>query len=625
MKVFALTVVLLFVGCAFGDLYMQNPRGSNDRLNEANTNRNNANRLFDSQNNAKGGYCWGPAMSFYEGSQLTIEWTAQHGCGNSKLYCNMVIQYMCTKNDADPMIRIRDGTTTNTIPDTPDGPTATDANGDLLYGMHESYDSYQACKKRQRNMGLWISDRESEGGLTAGRSSSIYTRQNNNGDRHGYECPEERDYYPYWAPSEWKDIAILTHDKSWCSYYQKHSQNVDSRGKCVDANDDKTLLSPNAAGGCQTKGGKWEKVNSKGKGSPECIQAPWSRDNHLGNGRTGYANSYNWTIPDDEDCIKDNKCACVLRLRYNISTTDLNGAAQGNVNGNSPTNFIDWRSNAAASPIYDDEIVNGSGMVVQLAMDTTQFGRTFQDRSHVFQIRPRKGSNVPPNVRVFNLNVRGKRGNIVETYPATEYDFVPEVLYVRLGDYIHFQWTGCDTNPAGNAGEGTDQTDRSNIVQIENLGANEPASDKWLSKHLTLFDSAATRKRMAFVDQNPDDCQDYATLLKNNNNNEDQAKRDVHNCMKLNAGSQYFDGGALRMNHTTNERVGFYYMSTRNNNFSNRGQKGVIFVLNVLPDWAIGLVSAGAGLFVASAGIAGGIFYAKSHPHSKIAEIFNRF
>ncbi len=32
------------------------PSGSNNRLNEANNNRNNANRLFDSQNNDRGGY-----------------------------------------------------------------------------------------------------------------------------------------------------------------------------------------------------------------------------------------------------------------------------------------------------------------------------------------------------------------------------------------------------------------------------------------------------------------------------------------------------------------------------------------------------------------------------------------
>ena len=62
--------------------------------------------------------------------------------------------------------------------------------------------------------------------------------------------------------------------------------------------------------------GKWEKIPKHNIPAPDCIQAPKSRDNHNGNGVNGFANTYNWTIPDH---VHDN---CVLRLRYNISTGD---------------------------------------------------------------------------------------------------------------------------------------------------------------------------------------------------------------------------------------------------------------------------------------------------------------
>jgi hypothetical protein len=51
-----------------------------------------------------------------------------------------------------------------------------------------------------------------------------------------------------------------------------------------------------------------------------------------------------------------------------------------------------------------------------------------------------------------NLNVRGKRGNIVQCYPAVEYDFVPNELPVGKSDLVHLQWTGSNTHNNGSPG-----------------------------------------------------------------------------------------------------------------------------------------------------------------------------
>jgi hypothetical protein len=124
---------------------------------------------------------------------------------------------------------------------------------------------------------------------------------------------------------------------------------------------------------------------------------------------------------------------------------------------------------------------------------------------------------------------------------------------------------------------------------------------------------------MALLDQTG--CLTYQQLLARNNNDANAAKQDKLNCMKLNAApTGYFNGGLIKMNLTGT----FYYMSSRNNNFSNRGQKATLIVQPLLPNWAVGIVVTGAVLFVGSAGVAGAMLYAKSHPHSSIANVFTK-
>jgi hypothetical protein len=635
-----LVVFCAFLALVASDCYMQWPRGSNDRLNEANTDRNNANRLFDSQNNAKGGYCKGPAMSFYVGSQITMSWTSQHGCGRlGSILCNFVIQYMCSMSDADPYHLIRDGSgsTTNTITDDVTGPTTTDTNVDttaetydtnLLYGMHENYDYYQMCKGRDRNQGLFIADRESQGGLTANRRSAIYTRQNNNGDRHGYECTEERDYYPYWGPSPWIDAAILTQNTAWCSFYQQQSQNQMARGWCqkdatdtTDNQDDDIYSRYISQTDCTNKGYIWNTVPAWGVAAPDCIQTSFTRENHLGNTFGGFEDTYNWTVPSQiptnwtqglaSDCVAGSNCNCVVRLRYNISTSDgtTDSAVNFEQNADPRSGFIDFTKNGRSSPITQNPTVTLDGYKIQLALNTNQFGRTFQDRSHVFHVLPRP-AGLPATTRIWNLGVKGKRGNIVQTYPATEYIFVPEFASVTAGDYVHFQWTGCDTNPAGNAGEGRDQTDRSNIMQLKSKADSYPVTDTWVASNpnLVMFTDTTLRGYMTYAGQT--DC-DPTTLNNNNANN---------NCYKLNAASQLFDAGLVQMNTTGN----YYFMSARNNNFSNRGQKGTMNVNNFIPTWAVGVVIAGAAVFVGATTVGGLVLYAKTHPHSAASNLVSR-
>ena len=76
--------------------------------------------------------------------------------------------------------------------------------------------------------------------------------------------------------------------------------------------------------------------------------------------------------------------------------------------------------------------------------------------THVFRIKPWPSSIVQFGLSaIHNFNVRGRRGNIVDVYPAVEYDFVGSGLegskYGEIAqyDHLHIQWCGSDANPQG--------------------------------------------------------------------------------------------------------------------------------------------------------------------------------
>jgi hypothetical protein len=613
-----LLLLSVFVFSVFADIYMHNPRGSNDRNCERNSARNNQNRLFDSQNNDQGGYACPravggpevvtPTMYYYEGSSLQIEYTNQHGCNNDNVNCEITLQYMCSPEPYgtaiamnDPMYyilnpNIRDGTPV----DANDAATNTMNTGqenNLEFGYHETHPYYTACATRTRNNGLWIADQN------VGNQATD-TRQNPNGNRYGWECQEERDYYPYWMPSPWKDIAVLSSDLSRCGYYKSESQNVQAKYWCVTSANGPAAQ--NNAGDCIEAGNSWVKVPAWGISPPDCQMPDWSRDNHLGNTVNGNLASYVWTLPS----VADTMTHCVFRIRYNVSNNNVDWK-------------LDWTSNDNNSPIKQDPFIHvlGSGtnsINVSLAVNTDQYGRTFQDRSYVFQIKKRSDGPAPASGTIWNLNVRGKRGNIVDVYPSVEYDFVPQNLQVNAGDFVHFQWIGSDYNPneTPNAAEGGPQdpanpgnyrADRSNIVPtVTKRNVIPTTTGKWFG--------VMTNEQMlsvAYINQDMTKCMSLKWLQdKHGRNNNNAIKEDSSNCMILNtAQGPYYDmpTGPVQMTQTGT----YLFQSTRNNNFSNRNQRATITVNSKMSATEKAAIGVGVVAGVAGVGAAGTFIYKK--------------
>lgn len=99
-------------------------------------------------------------------------------------------------------------------------------------------------------------------------------------------------------------------------------------------------------------------------------------------------------------------------------------------------------------------------------------------------------------------------------------------------------------------------------------------------------------------------------------NNDNEAQDNYDNCGKMNSAPHRFNE-LIQLNLGTH-----YIMSSRNNNFSNRGQKGIITVKKVdnsLSPVLIGFITIGAVFIAGLVSLGGAFLYARANPDSKVA------
>lgn len=175
--------------------------------------------------------------------------------------------------------------------------------------MHESWEHYDSCQYRDANGGLFTADqilRRNERNYLSATS----TRQNPNGARSGYECPEERDYYPYWHPNGgWKDVAVLTTDSAQtCDYYKSESFNVKPKHICFEYYKGTTIQKHwskwNNQVHCDKAGGKWTEVYNYLEKRPDLVTQELCEANI----------NHKWAIPFDSSNINSKECLALLSV-----------------------------------------------------------------------------------------------------------------------------------------------------------------------------------------------------------------------------------------------------------------------------------------------------------------------
>jgi len=676
------------------DVYMHFPKGSNNRNREKNGNRNNANRLFDSQNNGNGGYQWtghphtrGSAdpLTYFSDTEMDIIWTHQHACNSNSTHCTIVLQMMCDDmvpgvrdgyptggfqnqnnndaNDNEPNYIERSFTTNNggnnagtaqipnnaaqsgcnSVSDGGADPFLLKMTDNALsmgkcdpcnkddptkslsaceYGQHETYYMYQKFGvKTARNKGLFTADRN------LNKQSALSTRQNPNGNRRGLEIPEERDYYPYWNPSLWMDIAVLTSDESWCPYYQSESQNVKARQFCNLPQGDQGIA-PIEEQACTAAGGSWttfkpfnQAWSGANIGAPDCKVMPKDYQNYLGYTMDGRRPNYRWRIPN----FGDGKTRqCTLRLRYNISTADyasmagFGGTGDAELDGRivdsrfncknkvnqrqQGDNDVDTATGGSLAgncnaevtndnrPLYNRpevKVFKDSDSPLSIALNSDQSSRTFQDRSHVFNIAPRsevntvfQGSDCSMDAEIVYVQATGRRGNIVQTYPAIEYKFVHEEMEVPYGACLLWQWGNSwfNENQNPNNAEGWRYSGSHNAVEVKDLAHNFPRGhygkngdtevyvsgffNEQEAKFFALQEQAEILKKGVRATAGSDEIKTFECKKETEVDDDDNHPL---LCGKLN-----LPRGKVEYATIANTPGEFKFLSTRNNNFSNR-------------------------------------------------------
>ena len=78
---------------------------------------------------------------------------------------------------------------------------------------------------------------------------------------------------------------VMTNNLALCQWYKDNSQNVAARGYCKGGATNN--LEANNQAACTAAAGTWHVVPPFGIAAPECVTAPVTRDNHLGNTATG--------------------------------------------------------------------------------------------------------------------------------------------------------------------------------------------------------------------------------------------------------------------------------------------------------------------------------------------------